>query len=400
MLRGKKIILGVCGSIAAYKSALLVRLLVKEGAEVKVVMTTSASSFITPLTLATLSKNPVLSHFIKNDTGQWNNHVELGLWADALVIAPSSANTLAKFANGICDNLLTAVYLSARCPVFITPAMDLDMYQHPATLNNINLLRSFGNIVIDAEYGELASGLTGTGRMAEPDHIIFSLQNFFQQKRPLTGKKAMVTAGPTYEEIDPVRFIGNYSTGKMGYALAEELARFGAEVTLISGPTNLSCSNKTIKVIRVVSAEDMYQASISVFSSCDIIVLSAAVADYKPETKVMQKIKKQGNINLDLIKTRDIAQSLGRLKTDGQILIGFALETDNEIENAIKKLQKKNLDYIVLNSLNDPGAGFGHDTNKVSIIDKHNNIIIIELKPKTAIAKDIVDIIISDLAKH
>jgi phosphopantothenoylcysteine decarboxylase/phosphopantothenate--cysteine ligase len=397
MLRGKKIILGVCGSIAAYKSALLIRLLIKEEAEVKVIMTPSASSFITPLTLATLSKNPVLSQFVKDDTGQWNNHVNLGLWADAIVVAPLSANSLAKFSNGLCNNLLTAVYLSARCPVFFAPAMDLDMYKHSSTLKNIQNLKDFGNYIVDAEYGELASGLTGTGRMAEPEHIIEVLQSFFIAKEPLSGKKALVTAGPTYEAIDPIRFIGNHSTGKMGYALAEELAKQGAEVTIISGPTEILGTNPTIKIKKVVSAEEMYHETSACFSESDIVVLTAAVADYKPVIKMLQKIKKNEKLTLELEKTRDIAKTLGSLKAEHQIVVGFALETDNELENAKKKLLEKNLDFIVLNSLNDSGAGFGHDTNKVSIIDKYNNITEIELKSKVAIAKDIVELIISEL---
>lgn len=399
MLRGKKIVLGVCGSIAAYKSALLIRLLVKEEAVVQVVMTSAASSFISPLTLATLSKNAVLSEFVKDETGLWNNHVELGLWADAIVIAPASANSIAKFANGLCDNLLSAVYLSARCPVFIAPAMDLDMYQHPSTKKNISNLNSFGNIVLDAEYGELASGLTGTGRMAEPENILSVLKSYFSKKRSLQGKKALVTAGPTYEEIDPVRFIGNHSTGKMGFALADELANQGADVTLISGPTSIKCTNKNIKIRNVVSAEEMHEASLSCFNENEIIVLSAAVADYTPLVKSEQKIKKKGSITLELIKTKDIAQSLGEKKTSNQILVGFALETENELENAEKKLKAKNLDLIVLNSLNDQGAGFGHDTNKVSVIDKYNNIRNFELKTKTELAKDIVAIIISEVEK-
>jgi phosphopantothenoylcysteine decarboxylase / phosphopantothenate---cysteine ligase len=398
MLRGKKIILGVCGSIAAYKSALLIRLLIKEEAEVKVVMTPSASSFITPLTLATLSKNPVITEFVKDETGQWNNHVDLGLWADVMVIAPASANSLSKMANGLCDNLLSAVYLSARCPVVIAPAMDLDMYLHPAIHYNLDKLRGFGNQIIDAEYGELASGLVGTGRMAEPEHIVDALRTFFVAEKPLMGKNALVTAGPTYEELDPVRFIGNYSTGKMGYALAEELDRQGASVVLISGPTSITCDNPDIKLVKVVSAEEMYEASLSFFKDSTIVVLSAAVADYRPEHKAAQKIKKKGNISLELVKTRDIAKTLGGLKSSKQFLAGFALETENEIENAQKKLKEKNLDLIVLNSLNDFGAGFGHDTNKISIIDKHNNIKKMELKTKKAIAKDIVDAIVSEIS--
>lgn len=394
MLSGKRILLGVSGSIAAYKSALLTRLLVKAGAQVKVVMTPAAHDFITPLTLSTLSKNPALTNFVKDEAGQWNNHVDLGLWADALVIAPASANTLAKMATGICDNLLMAVYLSARCPVFFAPAMDLDMLQHPSTKNNLQKLTSWGNRLIDPTHGELASGLIGTGRMAEPEEILKSLENFFSQG-PLKGKKALVTAGPTHEAIDPVRFISNHSTGKMGFAIAEELANQGAEVILITGPTSLSKDLTGIKVIAVNSADEMYQASVLHFTNSDISVLSAAVADYKPATKADQKIKKKDEtLTLELVKTKDIAAELGKLKRNGQIIVGFALETENEQEHAEKKLTSKKFDLIVLNSLNDKGAGFGHDTNKVTIIDSAKRKQEFNLKSKKEVARDIVTTII------
>lgn len=397
MLAGKKILLGVSGSIAAYKSALLVRLLIKEGAEVKVVMTPSSHDFITPLTLATLSRNPVLTHFVKDSTGVWNNHVELGLWADALVIAPASANTLSKMASGICDNLLLAVYLSARCPVFFAPAMDLDMLQHPSTKDTILKLTSWGNQQINPGYGELASGLTGTGRMAEPEEILTHLNNFFSASTPLAGKKALVTAGPTHEALDPVRFIGNNSSGKMGYAIAEELANKGAEVILVSGPTSLTLSHPKINILHVTSAEEMYQACISMYSSTDISVLAAAVADYRPAQRADQKIKKTENaFTLELVKTHDIAAELGKLKKPGQFTVGFALETENEKSNAEKKRSAKNFDLIVLNSPNEPGAGFGHDTNKITLIDKNNNATEFNLKSKKEVATDIVNAIIAN----
>jgi len=396
MLHGKKILLGVTGSIAAYKSAVLTRLLVKAGAEVKVIMTSASHDFITPLTLSTLSKNPVLTHFSKDETGQWNNHVELGLWADALIIAPASANTLAKMANGLCDNLLLAVYLSARCPVFFAPAMDLDMLKHPATSDNINKLKSFGNHLIKSGYGELASGLTGDGRLAEPEEITEQLQRFFDGGK-LKGKKALVTAGPTHEAIDPVRFIGNNSSGKMGFAIAEELALQGAEVILISGPTQEKATHPQINVKKVTSAEEMYEACKHVFASSDITVLSAAVADYRPASVAGQKIKKTDNdLSLTLTKTRDIAAELGKLKTNRQFIVGFALETENEKANAEKKIAAKNFDLIVLNSLNDKGAGFGHDTNKISIINRKNDVKEFSLKSKKEVATDIVKAIIEN----
>ncbi|MEP2773942.1 MAG: bifunctional phosphopantothenoylcysteine decarboxylase/phosphopantothenate--cysteine ligase CoaBC [Fulvivirga sp.] len=393
MLQNKKIVLGVCGSIAAYKAASLVRLLKKAEAEVKVIMTASASDFITPLTLSTLSKNPVYTNFIKNEAGEWNNHVELGLWADFMLIAPASANTIAKMAHGQCDNLLLATYLSAKCPVYVAPAMDLDMYKHPSAVANLDRLKQYGNTIIDAEYGELASGLVGAGRMAEPESVVDFLSNK-SKKKALTGKSVLITAGPTYEAIDPVRFIGNHSSGKMGYALAETLANEGADIHLISGPTNLQVTHPNIKVTSVTSAQEMYDASVSIFNKMDIAVLAAAVADYKPDTVADQKIKKaDSNLNISLTKTKDIAAELGKLKRNGQIMVGFALETENEEANAQKKIQSKNFDFIVLNSLNDKGAGFGHDTNKITIIDKQNKIRKFELKSKTAVAQDIVDTI-------
>ncbi len=397
MLRGRKIILGVCGGIAAYKSAVLIRLLVKAGAEVKVIMTASAHQFITPLTLSSLSGNPVLTGFEKEKTGEWNNHVDLGLWADAFIIAPATANTLAKIANGICDSLLLATYLSARCPVWLAPAMDLDMLQHPSTVANIEKIRSFGNTLIDPTFGELASGLTGTGRMAEPEDIFKQVEFFFARDQRLKGKKVLVTAGPTYEAIDPVRFIGNHSSGKMGFAIAEELAREGALVDLISGPTDQQTNHPGIIVRQVTSAEEMYNACTAVFKDADITVLAAAVADYRPTVQSTQKIKKNSSLTLELTKTHDIAASLGKLKHNGQLIVGFALETNQEMENAIKKLDSKNFDLIVLNSLNDAGAGFGHDTNKITIIDRHHKSTSFALKDKKAVAKDIVHAIIDNL---
>jgi phosphopantothenoylcysteine decarboxylase / phosphopantothenate---cysteine ligase len=398
MLAQKKILLCVSGSIAAYKAALLVRLLVKEQAEVKVILTSSAAQFITPLTLATLSKNPVLTGFVKNDAGEWNNHVELGLWADAIVVAPASAHTLAKCALGMCDNLLVAAYLSARCPVFFAPAMDLDMYRHPSTLQNLEKLASFGNHIIAAAHGELASGLTGVGRMAEPEQILQVLQQHFSPVQPLLHKKVLITAGPTYEAIDPVRFISNHSTGKMGYALAHSLAEAGAAVDLVSGPTHLQAGHPGITLIKVISAQEMYEQSARLFNSADIIVLAAAVADYTPRYKAFRKIKKkENNFTLELEKTIDIAATLGKQKKPEQLLVGFALETHNELENAFGKLASKNLDLIVLNSMNDPGAGFGHDTNKVTIIEKDHTIHELPLKNKLAIAKDITALLTSKI---
>lgn len=396
MLTGKKIVLGVSGSIAAYKAAILIRLLIKDGAEVRVLMTPSAHDFITPLTLATLSRNPVLTEFTKAE-GQWNNHVELGLWGDALVIAPASANTLAKMANGIADNLLLTTYLSARCPVFFSPAMDLDMWKHPGTQANLQRLKDWGNHIIEPAYGELASGLIGEGRMAEPEEIAERLRLFFLAKR-LKGKKALVSAGPTYEAIDPVRFIGNHSSGKMGFAIAEALAQDGAEVTLVSGPTQQHISNTKIEVVKVTSADEMFSACISVFPRTDIAVLSAAVADFKPTVIADQKIKKKdSSLTIELTRTPDIAAELGKIKKDGQVTVGFALETENEKLNAESKLISKNFDFIVLNSLNDKGAGFGQDTNKISIIDRQKQVKEFSLKSKKEVARDIVNTIIERL---
>jgi phosphopantothenoylcysteine decarboxylase/phosphopantothenate--cysteine ligase len=399
MLAGKKVLLGVSGSIAAYKSALLTRLLVKEGAEVKVILTPAAKDFITPLTLSTLSKNPVLSEFVADNQGLWNNHVELGLWADVFIIAPASAHTLAKMSHGFCDNLLLAVYLSARCPVFFAPAMDLDMWQHPATQQNVQRLRSFGNQLIEPAHGELASGLTGTGRMAEPEEILEVLKKHFTTSLELKDKKSLVTAGPTHEAIDPVRFIGNSSSGKMGFAIAEELANRGSEVILITGPTHLTSAHPNIQTVRVTSADDMHQASVKYFSESDITVLCAAVADYKPAMVAGQKIKKKENgLTLELVKTPDIAAELGKQKKKHQVVVGFALETENEKTNAEAKLASKNFDLIVLNSLNDAGAGFGFDTNKITIFDKNKQAAEFNLKTKKEAARDIVNAIVKAIA--
>lgn len=401
VLSGKNILLGVTGGIAAYKAAFLVRLLVKKGASVKVVMTTSAKEFVTPLTLATLSKNEVFSSFTKQTTEddssanlQWNNHVELAFWADLMLIAPATANTMAKMASGEADNLLLAIYFSAKCPVYYAPAMDLDMYKHPTVTEVFKKLKSYGNIQIPATFGELASGLVGQGRMAEPQDIISFLENDILKNLALKGKKMLITAGPTYEAIDPVRFIGNHSSGKMGYAIAEEAAKLGADVILISGPSNLQLENDFIKIIRVTSAEEMYQTAHQHFDNCDVAILSAAVADYRPMDVASEKIKKkEGELTLHLIKTKDILASLGKIKK-GQFLVGFALETQNEEENAKLKLKKKNLDLIVLNSLRDEGAGFKSDTNMVTLISKDNKVLPFPVKPKNEVAKDILAFII------
>ncbi len=388
-LQGKKIIIGISGGIAAYKIPLLIRLLKKNGAEVRVMMTPSAHDFVTPVTLATLSQNPVATDFIKNNGGQWNNHVEWGTWANLILIAPATANTLSKMAHGQADNFLLAVYLSARCPVYIAPAMDLDMYAHPSTLENIEKLKSFGNHIIPATIGELASGLTGAGRMEEPGKIFEIIQNHFD-KGPLKGKKVLVTAGPTYEAIDPVRFIGNHSSGKMGIAIAEQAAELGADVKLVLGPTDLRPANHNISIIPVISAEEMYQAVMKEFPSSDITIMSAAVADFTPRKKALHKIKKTGDtLNIELKRTKDILNELGKQKKEEQILIGFAMETQNEMENALQKLKKKNLDMIVLNSLNEKDAGFKHDTNKVTIINKDGNIKKFPLKTKKEVASDL-----------
>ena len=392
MLRGRKILLGVCGSIAAYKTATLVRLLKKSGAEVKVIMTASAQTFITPLTLSTLSDNPVYTQFEKDETGEWNSHVELGLWADVFLIAPVTATSLGKLSNGIADNLLNAVYLSARCPIIFAPAMDLDMYQHESVKAAIGKLKSFGNHFIDSEYGELASGLVGEGRMAEPENLLDYLEDFFNKTGQLIGKKVLITAGPTYEAIDPVRFIGNHSSGKMGLSIAKRARAEGADVTIIIGPNGLSKDEfEGLVRIDVVSAKEMYEAAKAEFSKSDIVFWAAAVADYTPSEISEQKIKKRtAELNLALIKTTDIALTLGGEK-ESQFIVGFALETEEELNNAKKKLKKKDLDMIVLNSLNDKGAGFKHDSNKITIIDKDNNTLKFELKSKEEVAKDIID---------
>lgn len=398
MLKDKNIILGVCGSIASYKSAELIRLLVKAGANVKVVMTKDATAFITPLTLSTLSKNDVLVDYYKTETGEWNNHVALGLWADLFLIAPATANTIAKLSTGLADNLLAAVYLSAKCPVYFAPAMDLDMWKHQTTQKNIQKLLSYGNQIINPNAGELASGLYGYGRLAEPQEMIEFILLDLKNKLPLKDKKVLITAGPTYEAIDPVRFIGNQSSGKMGYALAEEMANLGAHVTLISGPTALNVSKSNIKKIDVVSAEEMLQACLANFSESEVCIMSAAVADYTPIKVEGQKIKKDASdFDLSLTKTTDILYQLGKLKNTNQILVGFALETNNEEAFAIKKIKHKNLDFIVLNSLNDTGAGFKSDTNKITIIDKNLAKTTFDLKTKTEVAKDICAKIISIL---
>ncbi|MFN3445298.1 MAG: bifunctional phosphopantothenoylcysteine decarboxylase/phosphopantothenate--cysteine ligase CoaBC [Bacteroidia bacterium] len=395
MLKGKKILLGVTGSIAAYKAATLVRLLVKQGAEVKVIMSDGAQDFITPLTLSTLSKNPVYHQFVLNNQGEWTNHVDLALWADCLLVAPATANTIAKMAHGICDNLLLATYLSAKCITFVAPAMDLDMYAHGSTQNNLTTLKSYGNVVLPVANGELASGLIGAGRMIEPEEIVNFLQVHLVTTQTLKNKKVLVTAGPTYESIDPVRFIGNHSSGKMGFAIAEEFARHGADVTLISGPTDLVTNNPNIKRIDVTSADDMFEKTVKAFTKSEIAVMSAAVADYTPEKVSITKIKKSGDeLHLKLKKTKDILAELGKHKTKKQLLVGFALETNNEVANAKQKLQKKNLDFIVLNSLRSKGAGFGFDTNKITIIDKVGVQTEYKLKSKTEVAHDIVQKII------
>jgi phosphopantothenoylcysteine decarboxylase/phosphopantothenate--cysteine ligase len=399
MLKGKHILIGVTGGIAAYKTATIIRLLVKDGAEVKVIMTDNAKEFITPLTLSTLSKNPVLSEFYNPSDGDWNSHVDLGLWADLFLIAPATANSVAKMANGIADNLLLTTYLSSRCPVFVAPSMDLDMLNHPATIINIETLKAFGNTILEPTTGELASGLTGKGRMAEPEDIVKKIESFFTKKKihePLKGKKILINAGPTREPIDPVRFISNYSSGKMGIALADAAAGYGASVVLVLGPVDIVPENMSIKVFNVTSAESMAKESVKQFPDCDIAILSAAVADFTPEEVKDTKIKKDGSeLILKLKPTADIAARLGKIKKKSQILAGFALETNNEIENAKEKIVRKNLDLIILNSLREEGAGFGHDTNKITIIDKFNNIDKFELKSKGEAAKDILNKIVS-----
>ncbi len=399
ILGGKNVLLGVTGGIAAYKAASLVRCFIKAGAHVKVIMTPTALDFVTPLTLSTLSKNPVYSSFINEDGEHqmWNNHVEIGLWADFFVIAPATANTLSKMAMGTSDNLVLATYLSAKCPIYFAPAMDLDMYRHPTSLANFEKLQSFGNIMIPAESGELASGLVGQGRMAEPEHIVSFIEAHLLSKMPLRGKKILITAGPTYEAIDPVRFIGNHSSGKMGYALAKTAAELGAEVILVSGPVHESLSHNRVRIIKVTTAEEMYQAVKNVYPEVNIGIAAAAVADFRPETIIGEKIKKsKASLHIALQPTVDILQYMGETKKN-QFLVGFALETDNEIENAKAKLKRKKLDLIILNSLNDPGAGFGTVTNKVTFIDPKGNADHQKLKPKAAVANDILNFIIQHL---
>lgn len=391
-LKGKHIVLGITGSIAAYKAAVLTRLLIKEGAEVQVVITPSGKEFITPVTLSALTGKPVVSEFFTANDGTWHSHVDLGLWADVMIVAPATAASLGKMANGIADNMLITTYLSMKAPVFIAPAMDLDMFAHPSTQRNLSVLRSYGNYIIEPAAGELASHLIGKGRMEEPETIVEQVRAYFEKKNLLTGQKILITAGPTYEKLDPVRFIGNYSTGKMGFALAEACANKGAEVTLVAGPVSLEVANPNIHRIDVESAEEMYQAAIRVFPSMNAGILCAAVADYRPAQMSDSKIKREGDtLHLSLVSNKDIAAELGRMKSEQQVLIGFALETDHEEENAAKKIKKKNLDYIVLNSLRNPGAGFKTDTNQVTIIDregcKHNY----ELKSKCDVANDIVE---------
>jgi phosphopantothenoylcysteine decarboxylase/phosphopantothenate--cysteine ligase len=397
VLSGKKILLGISGGIAAYKTATLVRLFIKAGAHVQVIMTPASKDFITPLTLSTLSKNPVFSEFYNKDekNEEWNSHVELGLWADLMVVAPATANTLSKMANGLCDNLLIACYLSAKCPVYFAPAMDLDMYIHPSTLESFTALKAFGNTMIPAENGELASGLSGEGRMAEPENIVSFLEADLESKLPLKGKRILITAGPTYEAIDPVRFIGNHSSGKMGFEIAQSAANLGASVILVSGPTHCKIHHPLVQLIPVVSAQEMYDACHQYYPNADVAIAAAAVADYRPKTIALQKIKKTAtDFTIELEKTKDILASLGESKKK-QFLIGFALETENEIENAKLKIQKKNLDLIVLNSLQDDGAGFGKNTNKVTFIDSAFHIEPMDLKSKEAVADDILNKVIA-----
>ncbi|WP_282136107.1 bifunctional phosphopantothenoylcysteine decarboxylase/phosphopantothenate--cysteine ligase CoaBC [Seonamhaeicola maritimus] len=399
ILIGKNILLGISAGISAYKTASLVRLLIKAGADVKVVMTPNSKEFITPLTLSTLSKNPVHYSFTneEDDNTVWNNHVELGLWADLFVVAPATANTLSKMANGVCDNLLLATYLSAKCPVYFAPAMDLDMYKHPTTLKSFEKLKSFGNTMIPATRGELASGLVGEGRMAEPEDIVVFIENDIMESLPLKGKKVLITAGPTYEAIDPVRFIGNHSSGKMGFEIAKAAANLGAYVILVTGPTHQKISNSLVQVIPVISAEDMYVEAHKYFQEFDVAILSAAVADYRPKEVASKKIKKKDSaLTLEMVKTKDILASLGAVKKH-QFLVGFALETNNELENAKDKLKRKNLNLIVLNSLNDKGAGFKGDTNKVTFIDRKEEITEFELKSKAQVAKDLLNKIIEQI---
>ena len=394
MLENKKIVLGITGSIAAYKACVLARLFIKKGAEVQVVMTPSAKEFITPLTLATLTQKPVVSEFFDRRDGSWHSHVSLGLWADAMLVAPASASTIGKMANGIADNMLVTTYLSMKAPVFVAPAMDLDMYAHPTTQANLKKLASYGNHIIEPGTGFLASKLEGKGRMEEPEKIVEALEQFFASQQKLAGKKVLITAGPTYEKIDPVRFIGNYSSGKMGFALAETCAEQGAEVTLVSGPVMLQTNHPNIHRIDVESASEMYEAATKHFLKADITILCAAVADFTPKSTADKKIKRKGDdLTIMLQPTQDIAAALGATKKKKQVLVGFALETDNELNNAKDKMKRKNFDFIVLNSLQDKGAGFRVDTNKITIIDKHNGITAYDTKSKKEVAKDIIEAI-------
>ncbi|SHE51802.1 bifunctional phosphopantothenoylcysteine decarboxylase/phosphopantothenate--cysteine ligase CoaBC [Dysgonomonas macrotermitis] len=390
---GKHIVLGITGSIAAYKAASLARLFVKEGAEVQIIITPAGKEFITPVTLSALTGKPVISEFFGANDGTWHSHVDLGLWADFMLIAPATASTLGKMANGIADNMLITTYMSMKAPVFIAPAMDLDMFAHPSTSRNISQLQSYGNHIIEPASGELASHLIGKGRMEEPENIVGFIRSYFEKQESLSKKKILITAGPTYEKLDPVRFIGNYSSGKMGFALAEECAQRGAEVILISGPVSLKVSHPNIRRIDVESAEEMYQAAITEFPQSDVAILCAAVADYRPKEQADTKLKRTDDtgLTLELVPNKDIAAALGKVKQPEQLLIGFALETNNEEQNALKKIEKKNLDYIVLNSLQDKGAGFQHDTNKIAVIDKQGNRRNFPLKDKKAVAKDIID---------
>jgi phosphopantothenoylcysteine decarboxylase/phosphopantothenate--cysteine ligase len=394
-LKGKKILIAVTGSIAAYKIAELVRLFKKRSAEVKVIMTQSACDFVTPVTLATLSGNPVISTFVSSPEGEWNNHVALGLWADVMIVAPASANTIAKMAHGICDNMVTAVYLSARCPVFFAPAMDLDMYHHESTRQNIEKLVGYGNRQIGPATGELASGLSGEGRMEEPVVIVEVIESFFLSSISLTGKKILISAGPTQEAIDPVRYISNHSSGKMGFAIANALAQKGAEVVIVSGPSSVKTGNHKIKRMDVHSAAEMHEACMKEFDNCDVAIMAAAVADFTPLTVAGKKIKKNGEaLTISLQPTVDILAEMGKKKKKKQVLVGFALETDNELDNAVKKLDSKNLDYIILNSLNDKGATFHSDQNKITIIDRNRNKTSFELKSKQLVAEDIIQTIL------
>lgn len=394
MLKGKHIILGITGSIAAYKAAYLLRLFIKQGAEVQVVMTPAGKEFITPVTLSSLSGKPVVSEFFTANTGEWHSHVDLGLWADAMIVAPATASTIGKMAHGIADNMLVTTYLSCKAPVFVAPAMDLDMYAHPSTRHNLELLRSYGNHIIEPATGELASHLTGKGRMEEPEQIVAVLDRFFDRPQPLAGKRVLVTAGPTYEKIDPVRFIGNYSSGKMGFALAEACAEAGAEVTLVAGPVSLTTSHASIHRVDVESAAEMYRAAVDAYDRADAAIMCAAVADYAPETVSDVKLKRSGDERVLRLKPNpDIAAELGRRKHPGQCLVGFALETNDEESNARLKMEKKNLDFIVLNSLRDAGAGFRCDTNKVTVIGREGEPVEIPCKLKTEVAADIVDIL-------